>query len=58
MVEKGVAPDQIMGFGKDGLTRPLCPYPQYAEYKGTGDLKNAENWTCEDLIRKNIKGTT
>jgi len=39
MVEKGVAPDQVMGFGKDGLTRPLCPYPQYAEYKGTGDLK-------------------
>ncbi len=46
-VEKGVAPDQIMGFGRDGLTRPLCPYPQYAEYKGTGDLKNAENWTCK-----------
>jgi feruloyl esterase len=47
-VEKGVAPDQIMGLGKDGLTRPLCPYPQYAEYKGTGDLKNAENWTCKE----------
>ena len=25
-VEKGVAPDQIMGFGRDGLTRPLCPF--------------------------------
>ncbi len=40
-VEKGVAPDQMMGTGAKGLTRPLCPYPQYAEYKGTGDLKDA-----------------
>jgi hypothetical protein len=37
-----------MGFGEDGHTRPFCPYPLYAEYKGTGDLKNAENWTCEE----------
>ena len=47
-VEKGIAPDQLMGFGKDGLTRPLCPYPQYAEYKGTGDLKDAGNWECKE----------
>ncbi len=46
-VEKGVAPDQIMGFGKDGLTRPLCPYPQYAEYKGNGELKDKDNWQCK-----------
>jgi hypothetical protein len=39
---------QIMGFGEDGHTRPLCTYPLYAEYKGTGDLKNVENWTCEE----------
>jgi len=46
-VEKGVAPDQIMGRNNAGtLTRPLCPYPQYAEYKGTGDLKDAANWAC------------
>ncbi len=46
-VEKGAAPDQMMGIGADGLTRPLCPWPQYADYKGTGDLKDAGNWTCE-----------
>jgi feruloyl esterase len=46
-VEKGSAPDQMMGTGAQGLTRPLCPYPQYAEYKGTGDLKNAANWACK-----------
>jgi hypothetical protein len=48
MIEKGVAPDQIMDFGKDGLIRPICPYQQHAEYKRTGDLKNAENRTCEE----------
>jgi feruloyl esterase len=45
-VEKGIAPEQMMGTGAQGLTRPMCPYPQYAEYKGTGDLKDAANWSC------------
>jgi feruloyl esterase len=45
--EKGVAPAQIMGSNpQTGLTRPLCPYPLYARYKGTGDLKDAANWAC------------
>jgi feruloyl esterase len=46
-VEKGVAPDRMLGKGANGFTRPLCPYPQYAEYKGTGDLKDAGNWACK-----------
>jgi feruloyl esterase len=46
-VEKGIAPEQMMGKGAQGLTRPLCPYPQTAEYKGTGDLKDAANWACK-----------
>ena len=46
-VEKGVAPDQMMGTGAQGFTRPMCPYPQYAEYKGTGDLKDGSNWACK-----------
>src|SRR5437667_2297976 len=46
-VEKGVAPDRMLGRGVDGFARPLCPYPQYAEYKGTGDLKNAASWACK-----------
>jgi feruloyl esterase len=46
-VEKGIAPDQMMGVNAaQGLTRPLCPYPQAAQYKGSGDLKDAANWTC------------
>jgi feruloyl esterase len=47
-VEKGVAPETMLGTGQQGtLTRPLCPYPQYAEYKGTGDLKSASSWACK-----------
>jgi len=45
--EKGVAPTQILGKNpQSGLTRPICAYPQYAKYKGSGDLKDAANWSC------------
>jgi feruloyl esterase len=27
-------------------TRPLCPYPQVARYKGTGSLDDAANFSC------------
>jgi len=46
-VEKGTAPETMLGVGAQGLTRPLCPYPQYAEYKGSGELKDASNWSCK-----------
>ena len=45
-VEKGQAPETMLGTGANGLTRPLCQYPQAAEYKGSGDLKDASNWSC------------
>jgi TonB family protein len=28
------------------MTRPLCPYPVAATYKGTGDTKDAANFEC------------
>jgi Tannase and feruloyl esterase len=28
-------------------TRPLCPYPEVAKYKGTGDTNSAANFSCE-----------
>jgi hypothetical protein len=41
------APPQIMAKNREtGMARPLCPYPQAAEYKGSGDLKDAANWHC------------
>lgn len=45
--EDGVAPAQMMGSNpQSGLERPLCPYPQYAKYDGSGDLSDSTNWTC------------
>jgi hypothetical protein len=49
-VEQGKAPDRIMGArivnGKTVRTRPLCPYPQTAKYKGSGSIDDAENFRC------------
>jgi feruloyl esterase len=28
------------------FTRPVCPYPQLAKYKGQGDETNASSWEC------------
>ncbi|HEY6968329.1 MAG TPA: tannase/feruloyl esterase family alpha/beta hydrolase [Candidatus Angelobacter sp.] len=54
-VEKGVAPDRIIAtkYNNDmdptkgvKMTRPLCPYPQVAKYKGSGDTNDEANFTC------------
>ena len=49
-VEKGKAPDQIVAShhtdGRVDRTRPLCPYPQAARYKGTGSTDEAANFVC------------
>jgi feruloyl esterase len=31
---------------KPVMTRPLCPYPQVAKYKGSGDGNDAANFAC------------
>jgi hypothetical protein len=47
-VEKGEAPDSVVATGKafPKRSRPLCPYPQHAHYKGTGDPQTAANFEC------------
>jgi feruloyl esterase len=49
-VEKGNAPDQIIASkvtnGQTVRTRPLCPYPQVARYKGQGSIDDAANFSC------------
>jgi len=49
-VEKGVAPDTLLATqstaGKVTRSRPLCPYPQVARYKGTGSIDEASNFSC------------
>ncbi len=50
-VEQGKAPDQILAShatkGEVDRTRPLCPYPQVATYKGTGSTNEAANFVCK-----------
>ena len=49
-VEKGIAPDAVIATGKafPGRSRPLCPYPKHAHYKGTGNSELAENFECRE----------
>jgi Tannase and feruloyl esterase len=51
-VENGQAPASLLGTAPaannpfPGRTRPLCPYPAYAKYKGAGSIELAENFEC------------
>jgi feruloyl esterase len=49
-VEDGTAPDQLIAShftaGVADKTRPVCAYPQIAEYKGTGDPNAPSSWAC------------
>ncbi len=48
-VERGVAPPpQIVAdtAGVPGRTRPLCEYPTWAKYNGSGDVNAAASFTC------------
>ena len=49
-VEADQAPDQILAShatgGRVDRTRPLCPYPQVAVYKGSGSIDEAANFAC------------
>jgi feruloyl esterase len=53
-VEKGEGPSEIIAskfpgddFSKPAeMTRPLCPYPAHAKYKGSGDPADAANFSC------------
>jgi feruloyl esterase len=50
-VEQGIAPAQITAYhvtdNRVDMSRPLCPYPQVAEYKGSGSTNDAANFTCK-----------
>ena len=51
-VEKGVAPEHIVAAALPSSryfpnrTRPLCPYPSYARYTGSGSIERAESFVC------------
>ena len=54
-VEKGEAPETMIATkykddnpnGAVERTRPLCPFPKQAHWKGTGSIDDAKNFTCK-----------
>jgi feruloyl esterase len=48
--EQGRTPAHVLASqlsdGKVIRTRPLCPYPQIAKYKGSGSIDRAESFAC------------
>ena len=63
-VTEGIAPEEIIADGTmassggDGhrekvpMTRPLCPFPEVARYKGMGNTNSATNFACVRVLSK------
>jgi hypothetical protein len=52
-VEDGKAPETLLATRRDQAgtvtrSRPLCPFPQVAKYKGSGSTDDAANFTCSN----------
>jgi len=45
-VEKKVPPARVVASRSTERTRPLCPYPSVAQWKGAGSTDDAANFTC------------
>jgi feruloyl esterase len=58
-VEKGAAPDSIPSTHMNGKmsdrAMPLCKFPEMPHYKGRGDVKDAENWSCNPADQSMLK---
>lgn len=56
-VEEGVAPNEIIATRRQApvRTRPLCPYPQVARYKGSGSTDEAANFVCTQERTRNSR---
>jgi feruloyl esterase len=54
--EEGRAPSEILASQMNGghlsRTRPLCPYPEIAKFKGAGSIDRAENFVCRAWDRQ------
>ena len=48
-VEKETSPESVTATGRafPGRSRPLCAYPEHAQYNGTGDKEDAANFSCK-----------
>lgn len=49
-VEKKQAPERIIatGAGMPGESRPLCPYPSFAQHNGGADRRSAASYSCRN----------
>ena len=52
-VEEGKSPDTLLTVGRDrsersSATRPLCPFPLVARYKGSGGTDDSANFVCSE----------
>jgi len=58
--EQGKAPASIVAThatnGKVDRSRPLCPFPQVARYKGSGSIDDAANFAC-GTARNDVQST-
>jgi len=58
--EQGKAPTSILAThstnGKVDRSRPLCPFPQVARYKGNGSIDDAANFVC-GAARSDVQST-
>ena len=45
-VTNNTGPDKLIA-SRPNRTRPLCPYPSVARYKGSGSIDDAANFTCQ-----------
>ena len=58
-VEKDKGPDSIASTHMNGKTpdrsMPLCKFPEMPHYKGSGDVKDAQNWSCSESDQSMLK---
>ena len=49
--ESGIAPDRLIASrvsdNRVNMTRPICPYPQVAQYTAVGSTNDAANFVCK-----------
>ncbi len=65
-VEQGVEPGALIGYRNpnidpnwpDPRSRPICPYPEVARYKGEGSMEEQESFICVPPIQVEIKPET
>jgi hypothetical protein len=61
-VEDGEEPTSLLGkrapnaaWGWPATTRPLCPYPEVARYRGTGSIYDATNFSCVETVKAKVR---